>query len=195
MTTPLPPLRIEPLTPERQAAWLAFFEGPAFADHPAWASCFCQYLHVDHAVVHWATRSADENRRQACERIACGRLQGLLAYRGDEPVGWCNAGPRSLFDALADEPVDEAERVGFIGCFVIAKPHRRQGVARALLDAACASFRAQGLAWAEAMPLDEGETPLSEAAQHHGPMSLFLSAGFTRQAPLSDGHPRVRKRL
>lgn len=41
---PLPaPPEIRPLTPERRADFLAFFEGEAFADNPAWASCYCYF--------------------------------------------------------------------------------------------------------------------------------------------------------
>ena len=50
---------------EQLPALLAFFEGPAFAHHPAWRSCYCQHPLVDHRVVRWAERGAEENRRDA----------------------------------------------------------------------------------------------------------------------------------
>ena len=111
---PHAPLTILPLTPERQADFLRYFEGAAFADNPKWKSCYCQFLYVDHAKVNWAARTAEENRASACERIACGRMQGLLAYRGGEVVGWCNAAPRRMMDSYADEPDPDAARLGQI---------------------------------------------------------------------------------
>ena len=76
---------IRRLTPDLRGDFLRFFEGAAFADNPKWRSCYCQFLYVDHAKVTWSARTAEENRASACERIACGRMQGLLAYRDGAP--------------------------------------------------------------------------------------------------------------
>ncbi len=169
-------LSIRRLTPERRDDFLQFFEGAAFADNPEWKSCYCQFLYVDHSRVDWSTRTAAENRSAACDRIGCGRMQGLLAYHDENVIGWCNAAPRTLLDAFADEPDPDAERLGQITCFVIAREHRRRGVARALLSAACDMLREQGLTVAEASPSRQAAT---DAERHYGPLSLYLSAGFT----------------
>lgn len=186
------PLEIHPLTPGRQADFLAFFEGEAFADNPKWASCYCQFLYVDHRVVKWPERTAQQNKAQACERIGCGRMQGWLAYRDGKPVGWCNAAPRPMLDAFNDEPDPDAERLGLITCFVVAPAHRRSGVARALLDAACAGLAAQGLAIAEAAPRAEAT---SDAANHWGPLKMYLDAGFSVFRTDPEGQVRVRRSL
>jgi ribosomal protein S18 acetylase RimI-like enzyme len=186
------PLVIRRLEPDLEPDFLRFFEGPAFADNPKWKSCYCQFLYVDHARVQWSARSAAENKSAACERIACGRMQGLLAYRGDTVVGWCNAAPRAMLDAFADEPDPDADRLGQITCFVVAKADRRTGVARALLDAACAMLRDQGFAIAEASPKRAAG---SDAENHFGPLSLYLSAGFAVHREDSDGTVRVRRSL
>lgn len=186
------PLTIRRLGPELQGDFLQYFEGPAFADNPRWRSCYCQFLHVDHNKVQWKTRTADENRAAACTRIACSRMQGLLAYRDGEVVGWCNAAPRALLEAFADEPDPDAAELGQITCFVVALPHRRTGVARALLDAACEMLRDQGLRIAEASPLRDAR---SEAEHHHGPLSLYLSAGFVVHREDDDGRVLVRRAL
>lgn len=193
MTTPNPtPVDIHPLTPQRLPDFLQFFEGAAFADNPKWKSCYCQFLYVDHQQVQWAQRTAQENRSAACSRIGQGRMQGLLAYRDGQVVGWCNAAPRRLMDAFADEPDPDAEHLGQITCFVVAREHRRSGVATALLDAACDSLRAQGLRIAEAAP-KPGIT--GDAENHFGPMSLFLAAGFQVHRPGAHGSVLVRRSL
>lgn len=168
-------LEILPLGPERVADFLAFFDGPAFADNPAWRFCYCQYLHVDHRVVLWKNRTEAENRAAACARIPRGEMRGWLAYREREVVGFCNAAPRPLYEALADAPDPRDATIGAIGCFVVAAPHRRTGVARALLDAACEGFQRAGLTIAEAMPV-EGAS--GDGENHHGPLAMFLAAGF-----------------
>jgi ribosomal protein S18 acetylase RimI-like enzyme len=185
-------LTIRPLSPALKDDFLRYFEGAAFSDNPQWKSCYCQFLYVDHAKVRWSERSADENRSSACERIACARMQGLLAYHGDEVVGWCNAAPRTMLDSFADEPDPDAERLGQITCFVVASAHRRQGVARALLDAACRMLRDQGLSIAEANP---SRSASSDADNHFGPLSLYLSAGFHVHRERDDGIVVVRRSL
>ncbi|QPF73632.1 GNAT family N-acetyltransferase [Roseateles sp. DAIF2] len=185
-------LTIRRLAPELKDDFLRYFEGAAFADNPKWKSCYCQFLYVDHAIVNWSARTAEENRSAACDRIACKRMQGLLAYRDGQVVGWCNAAPRVLLDSFADEPIPDAEQVGQITCFVVAREHRRTGVARALLEEACALLRDQGLLVAEANPSREA---VSDAEQHFGPLSLYLSAGFSIVKEQADGLVVVRRPL
>lgn len=186
------PLTIRPLSPNLQTDFLRYFEGSAFADNPRWKSCYCQFLYVDHTKVNWKERTADQNRTAACERLACGRMQGLLAYRGNEVVGWCNAAPRALLDAFSNKPDPDSARLGQITCFVVAKAHRRSGVARALLHAACDMLRRQGLSIAEASP---SRTATSDAENHYGPLALYLSAGFVVHRELPGGSVVVRKEL
>lgn len=171
------PVEIRPLSPALLPDFLAYFEGDAFADNPKWGSCFCQFLYVDHRTVNWTERTAVENRSAACDRIRSGKMQGYLAYRDGKPVGWCNAAPRTMMAGFDDAPDPDAARIGQITCFVVAAPHRRSGVATALLQAACDGLKAQGFAIAEAMPLAEADT--TDAKAHYGPLSMFLAAGFS----------------
>jgi ribosomal protein S18 acetylase RimI-like enzyme len=84
-----------------------------------------------------------------------------------------------------------ADRIGAIVCFVVAKPHRGLGVAHHLLEAACEGFRQQGFEIVEAYPRKEAQ---GEAANYHGPLSMYLAAGFV---PVRDaeGVVVVRKTL
>jgi len=186
-------LEIHALTPTRQADFLAFFDGEAFADNPRWGFCYCQFLLVDHRVVQWSARGAAENREAACTRIACGQMQGWLAYREGRVIGWCHAGPRRLFAALDDTVEPEAAQMGQIGCFVIARPYRRQGVATALLQAALAGLKAQGLRLVEAMPATPGTVP-SDAREHFGPRAMFERAGFLPHRLDDDGSKLFMRR-
>lgn len=173
------------------ADFLHFFDHVAFADNPKWASCYCHFPHADHANVDWKQRGAAENRAATCALANSGGMRGLLAYADGQVVGWCNAGPRPLIDNMLGEVDPEGERIGAIACFVVAPDWRRRGVARALLDAACDGFAAQGLAWAEAYPLADAA---SAAALHHGPIEMYLGAGF-KTVREDDGTLCMRKRL
>jgi ribosomal protein S18 acetylase RimI-like enzyme len=95
-------------------------------------------------------------------------------------------------DSFADEPDPDAERLGQITCFVVARDHRRTGVARALLEAACEMLREEGLSIAEANPSRKAST---DAENHYGPLSLYLSAGFTVVRERDDGILVMRRQL
>lgn len=172
-------VEIRPVTPDRVEDVLRFFDTDAFADNPAWASCYCMFYYHNRAEGEWSARSAQENRDAIQNLLGCGRAQGYLAYVDGEPAGWCNAAPRRLLprmDANEEYRVEDADRVGSIACFVIAPQYRRHGLAGRLLDAACEGFRAQGLAVAEAYP---SKNPEGDAEAYHGPLPLYERAGFT----------------
>ena len=195
---PYPPLMSQPnitikaLSPALKEDFLRFFDGPAFSDNPKWSSCYCQCFYEDHSVVKWSKRTAPQNRALACQRIEGETMQGYLAYSEETPIGWCNAAPRALLHALDDEPTPDSELIGAIVCFLIEPSHRGQGVARRLLEAACEGLREQGVRIAEANP----RTAAASASENHfGPLSLYLSAGFTVHREDEDGSVYVRRAL
>ena len=184
---------IRPLTAQRLADFLDFFEQRAFTDNPKWQSCYCHFPHAEHANVVWHERSAAQNRAATCERIASETMTGWLAYSQGLAIGWCNAGPRRFIEGLFDEPEPLAARIGAIACFVVASAFRGQGLASALLGAACDGLREQGFEWAEAYPRSGAAGP---AANHHGSLAMFSAAGFevfTRRD--EEDELTVRKRL
>lgn len=185
-------LRIQALDATTLPDFLTFFDTDAFADNPRWAFCYCQFLYVDHNVVTWKTRTLAENRAAACDRVSADRMRGYLAYDGDRVVAWCNAAPRPFMHSFDDEPDVDAERIGMIGCFVVEKSHRRRGIARALLRAACAGFQAQGLAYAHALALRSAAT---EAENHFGHLDMYLAEGFVIHHEAEDGALTLRKAL
>ena len=77
-------------------------------------------------------------------------------------------------------------------CFLVAPRYRGEGIARLLLQAACDGLRGQGMTIAEANPRPQAETP---ADNHFGPLSLYLSSGFTVHREDSDGSVYVRRAL
>lgn len=192
LAAPAPALRCVDLGPERLADYLHFFDHQAFTDNPRWAGCYCYFPLHDPQTVQWHSRSGAENRSavQAC--VARGTARGVLAYQGEAVVGWCNAGPWSQFPMLHDETPPDAASLGVVFCFVVAPGARGQGVATALLDAACHSLRRQGLAAVVARPLKDAQ---GAAANHLGPLAMFLKAGFSVEGETAEGEVLVRKPL
>lgn len=185
-------VEIHPLSPERLADFMAFFDGEAFKDNPEWSSCYCQCFYEDHSKIHWPSRTAMENRECAMRRIGQRQMQGLLAYHDGKVVGWCNAAPRELLHALDPEPISNPGQVGTILCFLVAPSARGRGVATALLNAACLHLRDQGLSSVEANPRPAAQ---GTAANHFGYLSMYLDAGFTVRRTDSDGSVWVGKEL
>jgi GNAT superfamily N-acetyltransferase len=183
---------VRKLSPDMLDDFLAFFDRDAFTDNPDWAFCYCQCFYLDHSKIVWKDQTAEENRARAQELIPSGGMQGYLAYIEDRPVGWCNAAPWSMLKALHDEPCLMADKTGVITCFVVSEPYRGQGVATALLQAACDGLRDEGLEYAEAYAKADAEGP---AENHSGPQSMYLAAGFEIQDTDDDGMVTVRKRL
>ena len=184
-------VEVKPLGVDTLDDYLAFFDRRAFMDNPIYFGCYCMEPHVGDQ-----DRTPAENRGDKVRLIEAGTARGLLAYVNGEPVGWCNAAPRSLLPGVLDHLLegtnpDPDEPVGSIACFTIAAPWRGFGIGGTLLDAACEGFRAQGFAVAEAYPR-KGD--LSEARAYHGPLSMYEGAGFERHGE-TEKHLIVRKQL
>ena len=177
---------VERLTPARRDDFLRFFDherGPAFADNPEWAKCYCHFYHVPKAIA-WNSLDGFANRTAMTARIEAAEMDGFLAYSADEVVGWLNAQPIMRLPhcfarmGIAAPPREVApESAAAIVCFVVAPRWRHRGVARSLLAGALASFEARGIRVVDAFPFKSGES--TAATDHyHGPLSLFRDAGF-----------------
>jgi ribosomal protein S18 acetylase RimI-like enzyme len=196
-------LRVERLTPARGADYLRFFDhehGPAFADNPEWATCYCHYYEVP-PTLKWVDFDGPANRVAMTARIATGEMEGYLAYDGDEVVGWMNAQPyQKLRHACArlriaepDLPVPPHDAAAIV-CFVVAPERRRQGIARALLHAGLANLAARGIALVDAFPWNSGADDTKATDHYHGSLSMFTDAGFVPIAT-HDSVTVVRKTL
>src|SRR5207245_11614859 len=98
------PVDVRPLTPALKGDYLKYFDEPAFADNPVWASCYCLSYHLDLAPEEFDARSAAENRAAREDQIERGDASGVLAFAGDRIVGWCNAAPRGSLPLLDRNP-------------------------------------------------------------------------------------------
>jgi ribosomal protein S18 acetylase RimI-like enzyme len=185
---------VKRLDAARRDDFLGFFDherGPAFADNPGWAKCYCHFYHVPKAI-RWPSLDAAANRTAMSVRIEASEMDGFLAYAGSEVVGWLNAQPLSKLPhcaarmGIAPPPLPvPAHEAAAIVCFVVAPQWRRRGVARALLAGALASFGARGVRVVDAFPFKAGAS--TGAADHyHGPPSLFREAGFAVLAEHAD---------
>jgi GNAT superfamily N-acetyltransferase len=194
-------LSIVPLTPDRLPDLAALFEQ---GGDPKW--CWCAYFRVRSFDF---SKGSKQKHRSVLEAAATDgvredRAPGLVAYDGDEAVGWISIGPREDYERLEHSRVltlvDDTP-VWSIVCFVVGRRSRGRGVARALLAAGIAFARDHGASMLEAYPVEipDGER-IPSANVYRGTLSMFEAAGFTvaarRQAPGSDAtRPIVRLEL
>jgi ribosomal protein S18 acetylase RimI-like enzyme len=154
------------------------------------AGCWCQYFKVPNA--NWR-----EGNRSAFAAALCSQIEndavspGLVAYLGDEPVGWVAVEPRVHYPQLfhgkvvsigSVQPPDD-ESVWAITCFVVRIGYRRRGLAQQLVKAAVAHAFTNGARVIEGYPVDvAAKEKVSAADLYHGTVSLFAGVGFTIEA-------------
>jgi GNAT superfamily N-acetyltransferase len=139
-----------------------------------------------------------EANRRAFKKIVFGSdPPGIIAYFGEEPIGWCSVAPRAQFPVLQRsrvlKPVDERP-VWSVTCLFVARPFRRQGVSVQLLRAALRYARSRGAAVVEGYPVAP-RTRLPDAFVWTGLPSAFLEAGFVEVARRSPTRPIMRAKI
>ena len=126
------------------------------------------------------------------------RAPGLLAFDGEEAVGWIAVAPRTELkrvDASRATPRVDHLDVWVIPCITVRPSARGRGVAKALIKAAIAYAKEQGAPAVEAYPrAGSGRTKHDNA--YFGTEPLFRAAGFKviGGGPTTGRVPRVTMR-
>jgi GNAT superfamily N-acetyltransferase len=130
----------------------------AFSDcHGKFQYCSC---------MRWRMRSAEfqkstkEIRTEKLRKmVSAGSPVGILAYAGNQPIGWCSIAPRESYEALerykALPRVDHAS-VWSVVCFFVDRRFRRRQVTSGLLKAGLDYARSQGAKIVEGYPVGPG---------------------------------------
>jgi GNAT superfamily N-acetyltransferase len=193
-------VRIAPLTDATFDAWAALVEACG-------STCFCRYWHFAGGKNDWLARCFEDPAANRAEQAAAVRAtdvtaRGLVALggaAGDAAAGWIKLAPRDALPKLTRQGAYRGLRlegpsdVWSVGCFLVHPAHRRQGVARALLEAAADAVRTWGGRHLEAYP-HRAAYALRDEEAWMGPEALFVSCGF---APVHDvaPYPVLRKTL
>jgi GNAT superfamily N-acetyltransferase len=160
-------LTFRPVDDTTLAAFEAFFGAPGA---PKW--CWCMAWRRTAAEVR--ERGGASSKSQIVGRIREGIPVGLLAYEGEEAVGWVSVAPRDTF-RLKGAPVEPGEVVWAISCFFVPRDRRGAGLSRKLIEGAVAHARENGATVVEAYPVD----PDSPSYRFMGFVPVFAAAGFT----------------
>ncbi|MFJ6652672.1 GNAT family N-acetyltransferase [Microbacterium sp. NPDC091313] len=124
---------------------------------------------------------------------------GVLAYRGDDVVGWAAVAPRAdtTFANSRKIPHVDDLAVWSAWCIRVRPGHRGQGIAHALLGGAVDFAREQGAPAVEGYPVDNAGATVNLTMAYVGTRSLFEKAGFrlaARTGSVVDGFPRLLMR-
>ena len=125
---------------------------------PKW--CWCAYFRIrgfDFSSGGKARHRAGDGDRRSTRPRSEGRAPGLVAYDGDEAVGWISIGPREDYERLAHstvlKPIDD-KPVWSIVCFVVGRRSAAAASPGAARTAGIDYARDHGATMLEAYPVE-----------------------------------------
>ena len=187
-------MRVEPALAERFDD-VATMLGPK---NPTSSVCWC----LSHRVDARTNRSLVGAERGEFVRQLCGRdvAPGVLAYDGDEVVGWAAVAPRSELPFQQSRKIPHVDDlpVWSVWCIRVRPGHRGKGISPVLLQGAVDYARSCGAPAVEGYPVDNHGEKVDLTMAYVGTRALFERLGFVKAADttaVSGGFPRVLMRL
>ena len=187
-------LRIEPVVPDRLDDLDSLF-----ATNKTTAGCYCMWFLGSVKACHAGWGAGNRDRFGEVVRGA-DEPAGLLAYRDEDPIGWCAVGPRMRYARMLRapmlkhrDPTEDAD-VWLVTCFFVRRDARRSGVTTALLEGATTLAREHGARAIEGFPL-AGDRRRSASEAFVGVEPLFAACGFTPVAHPTAARVIMRREL
>jgi len=125
---------------------------------------------------------------------------GVLAYDGDEVVGWAGVHPRADTTFARNRRIPHVDDldVWSVWCIRVRPGHRGAGLSHALLEGAVRFARENGAPAIEGYPVDNAGEKVDLTMAYVGTRALFEKAGFEKASgteSVLNGFPRVLMRL
>lgn len=125
----------------------------------------------------------DEQAKNALhELVNDGKVNGIIAYDADTPIGWTTFGQRESFPNADKHPDFKhlSSSVVSIPCFFVKLPYRGKGVSKLLLSDAIKAAKRAGIQELEAYPVKNEESPETKQDwSFTGAKANFEDAGFS----------------
>ena len=120
----------------------------------------------------------------------------MLAYDGDEVVGWAAVAPRAELPFARSTKIPHVDDlpVWSVWCIRVRPGHRGRGISHALLDGAVGVRASAARPVVEGYPVDNAGKKVDLTMAYVGTRKLFEDAGFEMAATTeatSAGFPRV----
>jgi GNAT superfamily N-acetyltransferase len=165
-----------------------------FGPHGACAGCWCMYWKLLNKAFH--ASAYEGNKAGLRAMVESGVIPGLIAYSGNEAVGWIAVEPRDNYRRLVHskilKPYDD-QPVWSVTCFFIKRDYRSKGLSVSLLKAACEYVKKQGGRIVEGYPIESKNRKIPSVSAYTGLTTAFLKAGFTEVGRNSEKRPIFRK--
>lgn len=178
-----------PATPDR---WSDLEQ--LFGERGACGGCWCMWFRLPRQ--QYEAGKGARNRRRLKALVDSGTPPGILAYRGETPVGWCSIAPRSEYLRLKTTRTMKSPDdlpVWAILCLYVDPDQRRSGLSVELIAAAAHFAAERGAPAIEAYPIIPRQDEVPPVFASQGLLSAYLAAGFEEVARPSETRAVVRK--
>ncbi len=148
----------------------------------------------------WNEIKGDGAKKAFKNLIKNGKAHGILAFAGDEPIGWCSFGSRRDFpslEAVRAYKCNDMEDVWSITCFFIHRKWRGKGLSHGLLNAAVEAMPKRSVKTVEAYPstTTKDGRRLNAFLAYTGPVKIFEELGFKTVQSTNPLKPLMRLEL
>jgi GNAT superfamily N-acetyltransferase len=160
--------------------------------HGKFAYCSCMRWRM--RITEYQKSTKEIRAEKLRQMVSEGSPVGVLAYAGNEAIGWCSIAPRESYEALERYkalPRIDGARVWAVVCFFVDRRFRRRQVTLGLLEAGLDYARSQGAKIAEGYPVE----PAARLYTYMGSPATFRKAGFRDVTPKGQQRKVVRREL
>lgn len=171
-----------------------------FGEKGACGGCWCIWWRIERGE-KWQDVKGQEAKKRLRRMIENGEARGLIAYNGNEPVGWCTFGKRTDFPRLNRARTlqcEDADTISCVPCFYVKNRYRKKGVSTELLRAAVTALASEGETTVEGYPVKPtkpGNKDIPGPFAFTGTISLFEKEGFVLAGSRVTAKLRYRKAL
>jgi GNAT superfamily N-acetyltransferase len=181
-------IEFHPLTPKR---WKDLVK--LFGERGACGGCWCMYWRLKRS--QFERQKGIANKKAMKIIVDSGKIPGILAYDGGDPIAWCSVAPREVYKTLERsrilKRVDD-QKVWSVVCFFVTKEHRHKNVSVKLLRAAIDYVSSQGGKLVEGYPIEPKKDQMPDVFAWTGLASGFRKAGFVEVLRRSETRPIMR---
>lgn len=164
-----------------------------FGERGACGGCWCMSWRLKKS--EFELGKGEPNKNAMKDIVYRDKPTGVLAYIGNNPVGWCAVAPREVYKRLENSRVlkrVDDKPVWSITCFFINKAFRRKGISTELIKGAIEYSKLKGAHIIEAYPTIPYDSNVPSAFLWTGIPSAFEKAGFTEAIKRSKWKPILR---
>ncbi|TGE31073.1 GNAT family N-acetyltransferase [Desulfosporosinus sp. Sb-LF] len=164
-----------------------------FGERGACGGCWCMSWRLKR--LDFERQKGEGNRSAMRTLVEQNMKTGVLAYKDNEPIGWCAVAPREDYLRLENSRVlkrIDNEQVWSVTCFFIAKSLRRKGISFELLKGVIKYCEINKVKIIEGYPVVPYGEQVPDAFEWTGIPSVFERAGFVEVERRSKSKPIMR---